>query len=154
MPCIRTCKSLCQCVNRLPCELESFKILLPLPPATSAKSWGAPPPYDLGFKVSPAYEGVRVYAIAAMRPQQQLLEARVRFPVPKGPPFPGPRRGPLWPPLGGHAEPRYFRKHLSHHVVEDSTGLHCGISFPGSCLTACFLRPRSNFQTQGLIDVQ
>ena len=50
-------------MNRLPCELESFKILLPLPPATSAKSWGAPPPYDLGFKVSPAYEGVRVYAI-------------------------------------------------------------------------------------------
>ena len=141
---------------RSPWVLRARALQHPAAPAHGSlgEALGVPPPYDLGFKVSPAYEGVRVYAIAAMRPQQQLLEARVRFSVPKGPRFPGPRRGPLWPPLGGHAEPRYFRMHLSHHVVEDSTGLHCGISFPGSCLTACFLRPRFNFQTQGLIDVQ
>ena len=36
--------------------------MLPLPTAASARHVGEPPPYDLGFRVSPAYEGVRVYA--------------------------------------------------------------------------------------------
>ena len=45
------------------CELRPFTVVLPLPTAASTKHWGEPPPYDLRFRVSPAYEGVRLCAI-------------------------------------------------------------------------------------------
>ena len=62
-------RNLCHSVNRgrmhrpRPRWVLRAKALLPLPTAASAKHWGEPPPYDLGFRVSPAYEGVRIYAI-------------------------------------------------------------------------------------------
>ena len=62
-------RNLCHSVNRgrmhrpRPRWVLRAKALLPLPTAASAKHRREPPPYDLGFRVSPASEGVRVYAI-------------------------------------------------------------------------------------------
>ena len=38
------------------CELPPDQIVLPLPTAAPAKHWGQQFPYDLGFRVSPAYQ--------------------------------------------------------------------------------------------------